>query len=48
MQARCAFSDLFVTDLPTAELPTGTAIEFTFHWIDVDKWEGRNFSASIK
>ena len=44
----CAFSELFVTDLPTAELPTGTAVEFTFHWIDVDKWEGRNFSASVK
>ena len=42
------FSDLFVTDLPTAELPTGTTIEFTFHWLDVDKWEARNFSASIK
>jgi hypothetical protein len=42
------FSDLFVTDLPTAELPTRTTIEFTFHWFDVDKWEGRNFSASIK
>ena len=42
------FSDLFVTDLPTAELATGTTIEFTFHWFDVDKWEGRNFSAHIK
>ena len=43
-----ALPDLFVTDLPTAELPAGTALEFTFHWVDVDKWEGRNFSAHIK
>ena len=42
------FSDLFVTDLPTADLPSGTAIEFTFHWLEVDKWEERNFSAGIK
>jgi glucoamylase len=42
------FTDLFVTDLPTAELPAGTAVEFTFHWIEVDQWEGRNFWACIK
>jgi glucoamylase len=42
------FCDLFVADVPTAELPGGTAVEFTFHWIDVDKWEGRNFCVDIK
>ena len=42
------FSDLFVTDLPTAELPAEAAVEFTFHWIEVDEWEGRNFKACIK
>jgi glucoamylase len=42
------FSDLFVANIPTSGLPSGTAIEFTFHWTEVDSWEGRNFSVSIK
>ncbi len=39
--------DLFFADLPTADLPSGTAIEFTFRWPEVDKWEGKNFRVAI-
>ncbi len=34
-------------DLPTAKLPVGTPIEFTFHWIESDSWEGQNFKTLI-
>jgi hypothetical protein len=39
--------DLFFADLPTADLPAGTVVEFTFHWPEVGKWEGQNFSVAI-
>jgi glucoamylase len=39
--------DLFFADLPTAHLPAGTVVEFTFHWPEVGKWEGQNFSVAI-
>lgn len=32
-------------DLPTAELPAGTRVGFTFHW--EDRWEGRDFTVEI-
>jgi glucoamylase len=43
-----ALPELFVADLPTAELPLGTVVEFTFQWPAAGKWEGRNFRVSIK
>jgi glucoamylase len=43
-----ALSDLFFADLPTADLIVGTVIEFTFHWPETGKWEGKNFSITIK
>jgi glucoamylase len=41
-------ADLFFADLPTAELPAGTVLEFTFQWPEAGKWEGRNFSVLIE
>ena len=39
--------DLFFADLPTADLPSGTAIEFTFRWSEIEKWEGQNFRVVV-
>ncbi|HEY5706940.1 MAG TPA: glycoside hydrolase family 15 protein [Terrimicrobiaceae bacterium] len=39
--------DLYFVDLPTADLPVGAAIEFTFRWLEVEKWEGQNFSVTV-
>ncbi len=35
-------------DLPTESLAAGDVARFTFHWIEADHWEGRNFEVSIK
>ena len=40
--------DLCFADLPTADLPAGAAIEFTFRWLEAEKWEGQNFRVAIK
>ena len=32
-----------LVDLPTGVLPAGGAVEFTFQWTEVDRWEGRDF-----
>jgi glucoamylase len=34
-------------DLPTAKLPDGTEIIFTFYWPETNRWEGRNFSVLV-
>ena len=39
--------DLFFADLPTADLPSGTVVEVTFHWSEVEKREGQNFRVAI-
>ncbi|HEX6617771.1 MAG TPA: glucan 1,4-alpha-glucosidase [Gemmatimonadales bacterium] len=36
-----------VADLPTAELPAGTAVDFTFHWPAAARWEGRDFRVDV-
>jgi glucoamylase len=38
---------LWHMDLPTVELPAGSVIEWTFHWLEDDRWEGCNFRAEI-
>ncbi len=38
---------LHVADLPTDQLPVGTMITFTFYWLEVDRWEGRNFDMGV-
>ena len=32
-----------LVDLPTDALPAGGAVEFTFRWTEVDRWEGKDF-----
>jgi glucoamylase len=39
--------DLYAVDLPTADLPARTIVEWTFHWVREDRWEGRNFHAEM-
>ncbi len=39
--------DLYFADLATADLPAGEAVEFTFHWLEVEKWEGQNFRVAV-
>ncbi len=34
-------------DLPTKGLPSGTPVEWTFHWPEGDRWEGENFLAKV-
>lgn len=38
---------LWSADLPTANLPAGAVVEFTFFWKATQRWEGRNYSVSI-
>jgi hypothetical protein len=40
-------TDLFHADLPTADLPVDTMVEFTFRWLEASKWEGQNFRVTI-
>lgn len=40
--------ELYFVDLPTASLPVGCAVCFTFYWPEADKWENTNFSVNIK
>ncbi len=39
--------DLWFADLPTASLPAGAVVEFTFFWKTPPRWEGRNWSVAI-
>ncbi|MBV9104880.1 MAG: glucoamylase [Verrucomicrobia bacterium] len=38
---------LWFADLPARNLPIGSVIEFTFFWIDDQRWEGRNWQIVI-
>jgi glucoamylase len=40
--------DLWFADFPTGELPSGTAVEFTFSWKADQRWEGRNWQVTIQ
>lgn len=36
-----------LVDLPTAELPAGTKLRFTFYWPHANRWEGVDFAVEI-
>ena len=38
--------NLWFADIPTAEWPADSMIEFTFFWKKVQRWEGRNWQVS--
>ncbi|HZB95318.1 MAG TPA: glucan 1,4-alpha-glucosidase [Herpetosiphonaceae bacterium] len=37
-----------VADLPTERLSAGETVTFTFHWTEVDRWEGTDFEVKIE
>jgi glucoamylase len=37
-----------LADLPTAELPDGGSVLFTFYWPEADRWEGADFVVSVE
>jgi glucoamylase len=43
----CNGLNLWFADLQTAELPSDSAVEFTFFWVEAQRWEGRNWQISI-
>jgi glucoamylase len=38
---------MYLADLPTSELPAGTAARFTFYWPLDDRWEGVDYAVQI-
>jgi glucoamylase len=48
LQARDTHLGLFVTDLPTDQLASGTKVEFTFYWSSAGHWEDKNYSVVVK
>jgi glucoamylase len=40
--------DVHIVDLPTAELPPGTRVLFTFYWSGLEIWEGEDFEVVIE
>ncbi|HKU87243.1 MAG TPA: glucan 1,4-alpha-glucosidase [Casimicrobiaceae bacterium] len=36
-----------VADLPTAALPAGATLRFTFRWCDESRWQGENYACAI-
>ena len=44
----CQGLDLWFADLPTKDLPDRTVVEFTFFWIDAQRWEGRNWQIAVE
>ena len=38
---------IWYVDLPSASLPPGSSIRFTFFWLDAQRWEGTDFAVGI-
>jgi glucoamylase len=38
---------LHIADLPTEQLAAGNRIDFTFHWIEADRWENVDFAVVV-
>src|SRR6202034_4080897 len=39
---------IYILDLPTASLPGGSRVEFTFYWPQENRWEGTNYSVVVE
>jgi glucoamylase len=39
---------IYLVDLPTGGLPSGSAVRFTFHWTQPDRWEGTDYVVNIE
>ncbi len=40
--------DTYVLDLPTASLPAGSSVVFTFYWPKENRWEGTDYSVVVE
>ena len=40
--------DTYVLDLPTASLPPGSSVVFTFYWPKESRWEGTDYSVVVE
>jgi glucoamylase len=38
---------LHILNLPTASMPVGSQVVFTFHWIDESRWEGKDYTVTV-
>jgi glucoamylase len=47
LEATACSLGLHWVDLPTAGLPAGATVIFTFYWPQADRWEGRNFQVTV-
>ncbi len=39
---------IYVVDLPTAKLLSGSSVVFTFYWTEEKRWEGTNFEVKVE
>jgi glucoamylase len=37
-----------LADLPTSALRVGDRVDFTFHWLEVNRWEGADFLVCVE
>jgi glucoamylase len=47
LETRDTGLSIHVADLPTKDLEPGAQVEFTFHWVQEGRWEGRNFAVHV-
>jgi glucoamylase len=40
--------DTHILDLPTASLPSGSQVLFTFYWPQENRWEGQNYNVVVE
>ncbi|MFZ1005697.1 MAG: glucan 1,4-alpha-glucosidase [Candidatus Sulfotelmatobacter sp.] len=38
----------YILDLPTASLPAGSKVDFTFYWPQENRWEGKNYNVTVE
>ena len=38
----------YILDLPTASLPPGSKVDFTFYWPQESRWEGKNYNVTVE
>jgi glucoamylase len=46
--ARDTGLNTYILDLPTASLPTGARVVFTFSWLKENRWEGTDYSVVVE
>ena len=39
---------IYILDLPTASLPSGSGVVFTFYWPQENRWEGKDYTVTVQ